>query len=109
VSQRGGAAPAVAEARGGVAEVEAAGQELAGGVRSRSMSRICRPHSSPRRTPVTTTSHRYSPRAALRARASAITVATSAGEVAGMGWRTFRTSRCPRAGLMVRRMNPSLV
>ena len=26
-----------------------------------------------------------------------------------MGPRTFRTSRCPRAGLMVRRINPSLV
>ena len=51
------------------------------------MSRICRPHSSPRRTPVTTTSHRYSPRAVLRARASAITLATSSGEVAGTGRR----------------------
>jgi hypothetical protein len=26
-----------------------------------------------------------------------------------MGPRTFRTSKCPRAGLMVRRMNPSLI
>ena len=42
------------------------------------------PHSSPRRTPVTTTSHKYSPRAALRARTSAITLATASGEVARM-------------------------
>ena len=36
---------------------------------------------------MTTTSHRYSPRAVLRARASAITLATSSGEVAGTGRR----------------------
>src|ERR1700676_3935787 len=51
------------------------------------MSQICRPHSSPRRTPVMTTSHRYRPRAVLLARASAITLATSSGEVA---WTDFR-------------------
>src|SRR6516165_1346957 len=51
------------------------------------MSRACKPHSSPRRAPVTTTSHRYRPSAALRLRASAMALATSSGEVAGMGWR----------------------
>ncbi len=63
------------------------------------MSRICRPHSSPRRAPVTTTSHRYRPRAALRARASAITVATSSGEVAGMGRRMVVGGLADSAGL----------
>ena len=46
---------------------------------SRWMSRTCRPHSSPRRTPETTTSHRYIPMAAWRTRASVITLATSSG------------------------------
>jgi len=63
------------------------------------MSRICRPHSSPRRTPVTTTSHRYNPKAALCARASAITLATSSGEVAGMGWRIVLGGLADSAGL----------
>ena len=63
------------------------------------MSRICRPHSSPRRTPVTTTSHRYRPRAALRSRASVITVAMSSGEVAGMGWRIVVGGLADSAGL----------
>src|SRR3984957_19817504 len=63
------------------------------------MSRSCRPHSSPRRTPVTTTSHRYKPRVVLRARASAMTVATSSGEVAGMGGRMVVGGLADSAGL----------
>jgi hypothetical protein len=63
------------------------------------MSRICRPHSSPRRTPVITTSHRYSPRAAPRAWAAAITLATSSGEVAGTGRRIVVGGLAYSAGL----------
>src|ERR1700757_5529910 len=49
------------------------------------MSRICTPHSSPRRTPVIAASHTYSARAALPAlRACSITATTAPGGVAGI-------------------------
>jgi hypothetical protein len=51
------------------------------------MSRICRPNRSLRRTPVTASSHTYSPTAVLCTMASAITLATSYGEVVGMGYQ----------------------
>ena len=54
---------------------------------SRSMSRTCSAHSSPRRAPVIAASHRYSAISGCALRPSAITLATSSGAVAGSGRR----------------------
>src|ERR1700744_2767881 len=52
---------------------------------SRLMSPTCRAHTSPRRAPVTAASHRYKAIAGFVFRASAMTLATSSGAVAGTG------------------------
>ena len=65
---------------------------------SRSMSPTCSAHSSPRRAPVIATSHRYSARTGCVLRASAITLATSSGVVAGSGRRVTAGGLADSAG-----------
>src|SRR5580704_14774025 len=65
---------------------------------SRSMSLTWSAHSSPRRAPVIATSHRYRARTGPVLRASAITLATYSGVVAGSGRRVTAGGLADSAG-----------